>query len=167
MIAAATDAEADDKEAIKRQIAEAEAKIKANRRKQEALLSRFADADEVLSVLIENQIRALAESSRSLTADLESAREWLANDGQRHQRAADLSAAFESFSGDDNLTFEEKRTLLECLELRVETEGRTHWKVYFGVTFPEIKSGHSALNFQLFSAERPLFKDGRWFRFNR
>lgn len=66
----------------------------------------------------------------------------------------------------DDLAFDDRRQILENLALRVETDGRERWRIYFGVTFPKLETGHSALNFQLFSAERPVCKDGRWFRFN-
>jgi len=96
--------------------------------------------------------------------DLETAREWLTADSERQKRASDVSDAIAKFSG-NNLAFDAKRSILESLEVRIETDGRERWRIYFGVTFPKLETGHSALNFQLFSAERPVCKDGRWFRF--
>jgi hypothetical protein len=158
MIESAAKSQTENQSSVRGQVERLETAIRRNRAKQEKLLASFGDDDE-LSAMIEAQIRALAKDNQSLEMELETAREKLSRTSASALRIDDLIAACEKLRKIKNPTIESRRALFAALNLRVVTDGRSHWKIEWGVSLP--KTGQNALNLTLFSAERPHILDGR------
>lgn len=153
----------DDGTATAQRAAAIENQIADNRRKQQRLLSRFADAEDHLSEIIETQIRALAENTKKLSADLEELKNRIEFDSANSGRIAELIQLMDGFPSDGSETMAERRALFEAFGLRVETDGRVNWRISLRL----VEAVSSGLNLQIYSAENPVCRDGRAERFSK